>query len=54
MQKAVKLAASSASKKARLRGIVNEYATTVSGIPAAKRPEVWARLEALEKEASSS
>lgn len=44
----VRMTAANADLKAKVRDIVREYAPKVSGIPADKRAEVWARLDALE------
>lgn len=50
-QKVMQLATvNGGAKKDRVRGIVNAYAQKVSDIPADKWPEVWAKLNALEKE----
>lgn len=50
-QKATQIAAGSAAKKAKLRGIVNQYAAKVTDLPENTWAEVWTALCALESEA---
>lgn len=50
-QKVMQLATvNGGAKKDKVRGVINAYAKKVSDIPADKWPEVWAKLNALEKE----
>ena len=50
-QKVMQLATvNGGAKKDKVRGIINNYAKKVSDIPADKWPEVWEKLNALEKE----
>lgn len=50
-QKVMQLATvNGGAKKDKVRGIINNYAKKVSDVPADKWPEVWEKLNALEKE----
>jgi hypothetical protein len=50
-KKATQIAAASADKKAKLRALVNQYASKVTDLPADTWPAVWDALCALESEA---